>query len=626
MPWKERSGNSTLRDRYVWIWRCAVALVAIGTVAAFAFAHLFTTFMPWDDEGYFLLSYRDFLSGQILYDHVFAIYGPLTFFTAALFARFDVANVSHDAFRWILLPVWVAIAALMGGLVLRWTRSFIPSVATVLLVGFHLRGLAKGVGHPQVWILLAVAVLLWLTTDSGSQAVKERRAFGAGVVIGAILLFKVNVGILVFIGVALAGSLHLKAWPNNLVFVLLTLAACALGIALFVSSPTTSEKFFPLVYLASLAATIGITMEQPREGQSSLTSLKWLVAGLAVCVCIVLGVTLAGGTTLGALYNSYVTMPALLARNYHGAFSDATRKGSILISTLGLCAAVGVFYWRRQLEERPAWLGILKATAGAGILCAFCYDQRMALSGSLLFLWLLIVDVRALSGPAYSNRVVLALLSPLFSLQIFPMAGEQVDWAALLPMTAAAVLLADGMNCMGRESCRLALPNLTGFVAGAIAILLASYIFSFVAADAIRRLRLWHSSESVNLQGAHWLRLSAKETARLNLTVSSLKQNCETVLMVPGLYSFSIWSGVSPFEEKQFNSWPFLWPEEVKEKELRTLPQQRRGCVLVSQNAYRFFKHFGGSQHSDERLLSEIQQKMRPIYTVQDMTLYVFLR
>ena len=624
MHWTEPSLNASPGARYIWILRGAVALVALGLVAALAFAYLFTTFMPWDDEGYFLQATRDFLSGRILYDQVFSIYGPLTFFSAALFARFDVANVTHDSFRWILLPFWIAIAALMGGLVWRWTHRFTPSLATLLLVGLHLRGLAKSVGHPQVWVIFAVAVLLWLGLEAGSQAINKHRAFWAGVVIGTILLFKVNVGFLVFIGFGLAVSLRVKGSARPVLCVLLTLAASASGIAVFFSSPTTSHKWFALVYLASLAATLRVAIARPEEAQLSLTSPKWLVAGLAVCVFIGVGATLAGGTTPRALYSAYITMPALLARSYHGPFLEVTRKGSILISTIGLGAAVGVFFWRPKFEIRPAWIGFIKATAGGVLLCAFFYDQRLALTGSLLFLWLLIADVPPLSGPAYSNRLLLALLSLLFSLQIFPMAGEQVDWATLLPITAASVLLADGINYIVRESRRGSLARLPGFVTGAIAILLTSYLFAFVGGDAFKRLRLWRNSQPVNFQGTHWLRLPAGQTARLTLTVSGLTKNCQTVLMVPGLYSFSLWSGVPPFEKKRINSWPFLWPDEVQKNELRKLRNQRQGCVLVSQHAYRFFKHFGGAQRNDEQLLSEIQQTMRPIYIVQDVTLYMF--
>jgi hypothetical protein len=624
MHWTEPSHNAALGARYIWILRGAVALIALGLVAALAFAYLFTTFMPWDDEGYFLQAYRDFLSGRILYDEVFSIYGPLTFFSAALFARFDVANVTHDTFRWILLPFWIAIAALMGGLVWRWTHRFTPSLVTLLLVGLNLRGLAKSVGHPQIGAIFAVAVLLWLGVEVASPAIKEHRAFWSGVVIGSVLLFKVNVGILVFIGFVLTVSLLVKGPARRVLCVLLILAAGASGIAVFFLSPTTSHKWFALVYMVALAATLRVAIARREERQLSLTSPKWLLVGLAVCLCIGVGGTLAGGTTPQALYSAYITMPALLARNYHGPYFEATRKGSILISTIGLGAIVGVFCWRPRFEVRPAWIGFIKATAGGGLLCAFCYDQRLALTGSLLFLWLLIADVPPLSGRAYSNRLPLALLSLLFSLQLFPLAGEQVDWASLLPMTAAAVLLADGMNYIARESRRGALPRLTGFVPRAIAILLASYLFAFVGGDAFQRFRLWRNSQPLNFQGTHWLRLPARQTARLTLTVSGLTKNCETVLMVPGLYSFSLWSGVPPFEEKRINSWPFLWSDEVQKNELRKLRDERRGCVLVSQDAYRFFKHFGGSQRNNEQLLMVIQQTMRPIYTVQDVTLYGF--
>jgi hypothetical protein len=65
----------------------------VGVVTTFAFAHVFT-FLQWDEEGHFLQAYPDFLSGDVGYDQVFAMYGPFIFFSAALLARFDAINVS----------------------------------------------------------------------------------------------------------------------------------------------------------------------------------------------------------------------------------------------------------------------------------------------------------------------------------------------------------------------------------------------------------------------------------------------------------------------------------------------------------------------------------------------------
>ena len=625
MTWNERSRKMAPGARVIRMWQCLIALAAAWLVAMFAFGQLFTTFVPWDDEGYFLQANRDFLSGHALYDQVFAMYGPLTFFSSALLARFNVLNVTHDSFRWIVLPVWIVIAALMARVVWNLTRQFTPSLATFLLVGFRLSGLAKAVGHPQLWIILAVAFLLWLGADEGSTAKRKKRAFWTGVILGTIFLFKINIAVFVSIGFLLSVSLRLKGRPRVLACGILITAASGIGIALLFANPTTPERCFALAYLASIVATIGIAIRRPVEQEASVASLMWLAAGLALCLCIGGAGTLASGTTLKGLYKAYITAPALFARSYHNAFSDSMRKSSILICAIGLVTALGVFGWRSWTEARPVWLGLLKVAAGGGLLCAFCYDPRLTVTGSLLFLWLLIVDVPPMSGPAYSNRLLLALLSAFLSLQLFPMAGEQVDWAALMPMTAAAVLLADGMNCIARESYHAALPRFAGFATGAAGILLTIYLFVLVGENTFERWRQWQNSQPLNLPGAHWLRLPPGETARLKSAVSQLSQNCQTVLTVPGLYSFSLWSGVPPAEDRRINIWPYLWPDEVQKTELRSLRRQNQGCVLVSGDVYGFLKRFAVSPSNDE-LLSEIQRTMNRIYTVQDITLYRSLR
>lgn len=613
--------KAELRRRCNWIWQGIVALVAVGLVATFAFAHIFTTFVQWDDEGYFLQAYRDSLSGHVPYDQVFSIYGPFTFWSAALVARFDAVNVTHDNFRWVWLTVWIVIASLMAGVVWRWTGRFSSTLVAFLLVGFRLKGLAKGVGHPQLWIILGVAAVLWLGLDWVNLPSRQRRAFWTGLIIGVILMCKINIGIFVAVAVALAASLQLRGRLRTLVCPVLIIAAVGLGLLLLFTSSAGSDKYFALAYLGSLAATVGIAIGRPVEEQPSLTSLRWLVAGLGICLCAGVGVTLAWGTTLRALFRALITGPAMFVRSFHYPFLDATRRGSILLSVIGLGVAIGMFRWRRLADVRPAWLGLLKTAAGTGLLCAFSYDPRLALTGSLLFLWLLIVDAQPMSGPAYSNRLLLALLCPLFSLQVFPMAGEQVDWAALVPITAAAVLLADGTNCIDRESFRMHLPRLARIVAGATGTVLAICLFLFGGERTLLRYREWRGAQSVNLPGTHWLRLPPVETGRLTSTVSELRRDCQTVLTIPGLYSFSLWSGVPPVEEKRFNSWPFLWPDEVRKNELPKLRQQNRGCVLVSRDSYRFFRQFAVSPGNDE-VLSEVQRTMRPIFALQDLTLY----
>jgi hypothetical protein len=617
----ESDGADALRFRYKWIGRGIVSLVTVGMMTTFAFAYTFTTFWFFDDEGYFLQAYRQFLSGHVLYDQVYAFYGPFTFYCAALLARFDAVNVTHDNFRWALLPVWIVIALLFAGVVWRWTGRYGPALIAFLLVGLRLKGLAGAVGHPQLWIILAAAVLLWLGIDWIYLANKRRCAFWTGFVIGVILICKINMGVLVSIAILLATSMQLRGRLRTLACGMLVIVAAGLGLLVLFTTSVGSEKFFALAYLVSLASIVGTAFVRPAEQEPSLGSLKWLVAGLGICLCAGIGVTLAFGTTFRALFRSFVTEPALLVRSYHFPFIANQYNKAILLAVIGLVFAIGTFGWRRLADVRPAWLGLLKIAVGTGLLCAFFRSNGEALTGSLLFLWLLLVDAKPMSQTMYSHRLLLALLCLLFSLQLFPIAGTHVDWAALMPITAAAVLLADGTNCIDREIFRMQLPRLTWISAGGTGTLLATLLFLFVGANAILRYQQWLGAQPVNLPGTHWLRLPPMEADRLTVTVSELRRDCREVLLVPGLYSYSLWSGVPPVEKKQINSWPFLWPDEVQKNELSKLRQQNRGCVLVSREVYGFYKSNAVSPGNDG-LLSEIQRTMRPIFALQDLTLF----
>lgn len=603
------------------IWTRVSALIATGLLALLSFSHLFTTFAPWDDEGYFLIAFRDFLFGRVLYDQVFAMYGPVTFWTAAVVARFAPGNVTHDAFRWVLLPLWIATAALLAGTVWRWTRRSSLSLVVFLLIGSHLEGLAKGVGHPQCWIVLAGALLLYIGIDWISVPDKQWQAFLTGSLVAFILLCKINLGIFATLGIALALSVHLRGWLRTFALWTLGLSAASFGILIFLRATIIAERCFALAFLGSLASVVGIAIHQPVNRPFQLRALISFLTGLGVCFFAAIGLTLALGTTASGLLRGLITEPAHLVKNYHYPFWQAAKTGSILLSAIAVAVAAAVFRKRRTLQERPVSLATLKVCVGVALLCLFCFNNRLTLTGSLLFLFLLVIDAPPLTNEAYSNRFLLASLSLLFSLQLFPMAGEQADWATLLPMVAAAVILADGLDCIERQSSTMHLPRWSSVLARSTLLVLGAYLFLSVGTNAVTRYRQWQTTQSLDLPGAHWLRLPADETARLRDSVFLLHQNCNKVLTIPGMYSFSLWSGVSPIEDKQFNSWPFLWADEVENKELPKLRQSDRGCVLLSESAYLFFKHFAITKGNDE-LLSDVRQTMPPIATVQDLTLY----
>jgi hypothetical protein len=622
-PWYELNTNPELRRRYRWIWRVLVGLVASVLICLFAFFTTFTTFVRWDDEGYFLLGYHDFLAGRVPYNQLFSVYGPFNFFSAALIARFSAANVTHDTFRWALLPVWIVIASLIGGLVWRWTGRFSLGVVALLLTGFRLGPLAEEIGHPQSWIILASALLLWIGLDWIYLPLRQRRAFWSGLIVGVILLCKINMGIYAFVAIALAVSLQLTGRIRLFAVGIAMTAAAGLGLLLLLSVSTRSEELFVFAYLGSLMATAAFAFTRPAVHRPSLTSLKWLLVGFGMCLGAGVGITLTWGTTIGALFLSLVIEPALLVKSYHLPFEAGTRIGSVVTSAVGIGSAFCLFFWRRRVEFRPAWLGQFKVAVGTGLLFLLAYHPPLALTGSLLFLWLLIVDTQPMTDADYSNRLLLAFLCPLFSLQLLPVAGEQVVWATLLQIGASAVLVADGINCVQREDLRTQVPRLTRLVAGGTGPIIAILFFLLVGRSTILRFHQWKGAVSLNLYGTHWLRVSPTEKTRLTVTVAELRNNCRTVLMIPGLYSFSLWSGVPAAEKRQIDSWPFYWATEVQRDELPKLRQQNQSCVLVSTEMYLFWRNMAITKGNDE-LVSEIRRTMTPIFELDDITLYRF--
>ena len=599
-----------------------IAALAVGVLSLYAFASAFTTFGTGDDDGYFLQAYRDFLSGKPAYDQVFAFYGPFTFYSGAAIARFNAINVTHDNFRWALLPLWISIALLMAGINWRWTGRFSPALIVFFLIGFRLAGLAVSNGHPQVWVILAVALLLWLRIDWVYSAYRQWPAFGTGLLIGLIFLCKINIAVFICAAIGLTGSLVLRDRLRIVSSTVCLTGAIGLGLVVLFGGSIVAELHFALVYTLSLAGIVIVAIQRPSEQSPCWRNILWLMSGLSLCLFAGVGLILLYGTTVKGLFNAFIIYPAVLARSYHWPFWNATDKSSIFISILGLSIAIAVFSWRRLRERARVWLGPLKVAAGLGLLFAFIRWPNTVLTGSFLFLWLLLVDDQPMSQRQFANRLLLAVMALLYSLQLFPIAGTQLIWAQLLPILAAGVLLADGTNCIERNLSKAQLPRLVSTAALWAGPLFAVLLFLPCGRRALSRSHQWREEQPLGLPGAQWLRLKPAEAARLTVPVNELRQHCRVVLTIPGMYSYSIWSGVPPAEEKRINSWPFMWPEEFLKEDLPKLREQDGACALVNRSKYEFFKSIAVSPGNNQ-IVSDIQRTMSPLFTFEDITLYV---
>src|SRR6478736_383198 len=187
---------------------------ALATVlAVIGYLLINTTLMPYDDEGFLLISLRNYLAGLRLYDDVFSQYGPWPYvYHQILTTLGGNAPLTHTLGRAITLFHWVAMALLCGLITWRLVRRQLAALAASVFVFTLTWQMTSEPSHPGSHISLLVAL-------AGTAVVflpgARRPAWlyaGLGVLIGLLLLTKVNVGLLLAAG---AGCFVLRytEWP-----------------------------------------------------------------------------------------------------------------------------------------------------------------------------------------------------------------------------------------------------------------------------------------------------------------------------------------------------------------------------------------------------------------------------
>src|SRR5688572_3911549 len=149
----------SLRIARITLWSVLGAALAVT-----AYLLVNTTFMPYDDEGYVLISLRNYLSGLRLYEDVFSQYGPWPFVYHELVTTALQAEMTHALGRALTVFHWVAMALLCGVLGWRLTRSQVAAAVTTLLVfGLSWQNTSEP-SHPGSHISLLVALAAVIVT------------------------------------------------------------------------------------------------------------------------------------------------------------------------------------------------------------------------------------------------------------------------------------------------------------------------------------------------------------------------------------------------------------------------------------------------------------------------------
>ncbi|MEO8497354.1 MAG: hypothetical protein ABI614_19975, partial [Planctomycetota bacterium] len=316
---------------------------AIGFVS---YQRLFSSFATYDDEGYVMVSLRQFMAGGALYDEVYSQYGPAYYWLASLLHRATDWPVTHDVTRIKTLAVWMSVSLLAAGWLYRVTRSRAIAAIGLLFVSFHLERLAMEPGHPQELCVLAVAACMFFATFIRGDSADWRVVVGMGVATALCVMTKVNVGL--FLLLSISAAMLFATRSDRLRNILLggfLAAMVALPIAI-----GRHELFswhgcrLPILLTTAVALT---SWTCTRVSLQPIFALRhsfcfWGVAGL-VSLVIVLG-TVASGTSCSGLADGVLFQ--------HMSFVDIHYHAPPIHALAPLASLFAVLVARRVFEYR----------------------------------------------------------------------------------------------------------------------------------------------------------------------------------------------------------------------------------------------------------------------------------
>jgi len=527
-------------------------------LAPAAYVAAFNAFAPYDDEGYFLTTLRDFVAGPQAFAHVSAVYGPVYYELIGGFFKLTGLPVTHDNGRYLTLAIWLAASVVQGVAVFRFTNRLWLGLCAQL-VSFHvLAALAPEPLHPSCLVGLFIGGI----TLAASFAEARPRLSGAllGALCAALCLVKINTGVFAMIALAVA-------W--------------------------TASRRGP-VHRWGFPAVAGVAVVLPSQIMWGQIGQAWVLQFAIVATLSLFALYVASVPELLAGGHPPAAWPVVAAALGIGAFGvlliyPAGWTPQDLFSGLRQAVAVpAIFVWPIRLNwAYPAWAvlafgfllaGGIMARPEARIVVGVAAWVCLLLLPSALFLfilplcWLAAFRLSDIGGRRFAP-LLLAWLAVTEVLQAYPVAGMQLSLAALGVVPIGALLIDGGLESRQASdvSSRWLAPAL---VAGCAAIVgLNGYL---AASD-------YYAGAPAGLRGMNATRLPAAQAQALQATVGAVTAECTAFVTYPGLTSFYAWTGQPPPVPLEAGPWMFVVDDASQQAmvgRLRALPKL---CVIRDQ-------------------------------------------
>jgi hypothetical protein len=604
-------------------WRhVAPRALVLGVVGALlgvvGYYPMFSQFRAYDDEGDWLLSLQQFSMHGGLYSHTYSQCGPFYYEVwTSLFKIFGL-HYTIDTSRLVTLSVWVSASVLFGVAMWIWTQRVAIAVLVELFTFLLLYNLVFEPMEPAGLAYFLLGVLL----VGVALFARDHQRLGSalvGVAVAALLLTKVNIGIFAVVSLLVA---TLVCWPaswgqlgRKVVALFLVFLTCAV-LMQSIQSELWVRWFF--AYFCFSVAGVGVCLLSRRTTD---TGVARSALGLGGICCVVTGIVacllvLLNGTSASQLIDGALLSQRNLAKIYQ--VSPRIDLPYVTYSLVAyLLALVVALLWRRAnyahwFDSQIAgvvriavatwmfWTMLPRAPifAVAHSFMVFPLPQGKSFLLAAPLAWMALVAPRRSSHDvSMFARVAVVLFGVVGCLEAFPVAGSQLQWAALGLVPVAALCLWDGLTLLrGNEGAPM-----SELRHGSISKDFAKYLAWLVMASLLL-LAVWNpvlkfSSEratyngnvALSSPGAHLLRLNQHQQQPIDAVASYVTNHCSMFESLPGLNSFYFLSGEAPPTGLNTTQWMNLLNAQQQNEVLAKLKATPHLCVIEDRSLVTFW-------------------------------------
>ena len=587
--------------------RAVLALAATAVVTIpFGWAAMFNQFTFWQDEGYLLVTLREWARHGGLYTRVFSRYGPAEMFFFGLPEHLLGSQFTFTSGRVVTLTLWIATSMVLGLIVLVIGRHTVTAILTQVVSFFLLESFTNEPMHPGQLVALVMALMVWVMA-----AVRPKRPVLGdammGIFMGTLLMTEINLGVFGLMALAYFFSIGTTLSIQPVLRFLSEVALVALGPILIILGPATTSGStdwwavkYAVVYATAAIVVVLLTRLRrvepiPTFDAAALIRFAGWYFGSIVFFA---GFIVVTGTRLRDLIDGVFLAPLGQSKSL---ITSADIDNTALLWLSAPVVVLVAYRWLQRLTDPDGpQLGNVGTGISAGIriiagivaIVAISRETYSALAFiPVIGLCLLPPNSAPHDATSMNARRFLAALALTESLHAFPVAGSQVSWSLMLVVPAAVLAVQDGFRELAQLRPLRMLRNLNlpmaGFLLGLILIpwpSSAAGVYGSYVSQARTMIDAYRSGEPLRLPGSSAVRLPAEEVNQLRGISAALRRTSAQFVSVPGYDALYILAGIAPPNGINGTVWMYLFNQMQQQSVVNVLEHTKGPVCLVERS------------------------------------------